>query len=142
MALEDNKALLRPFEAAMNAHDVEALAALIAPEATNHGRAVGRAGFRQTFIDIFATFPDWHDTIEEIVAEGDAVVVRNLTTATHLGTPSSIPIHNMKGIAATGKPVVMRSIHIYHLRDGLVVSHAAVRDDLETMTQIGLWPPA
>ncbi len=142
MSIEDNKALVRRIEEALNAHDVEAAGVLIAPEAKNHGRAVGREGFRQTFTDIFATFPDWHNTTEEIIAEGDTVVVRNLTTATHLGTPSAIPIHNMKGIAATGLPVVMNSIHIWHVRDGLAVSHAAVRDDLETMKQIGLWPPA
>lgn len=142
MSIEENKALVRQIAAAMNAHDPDALALLIAPDATNHGRPVGREGFRRTIAEILATFPDWHDTIEEIIAEGDAVVARNLSTATHLGAPSAIPIHNMLGIAPTGKPVVMRSIHIWHFRDGLAISHAAVRDDLETMKQIGLWPPA
>lgn len=141
MPTQENKALVRRIEAAMNARDVEALAQMIAPDATNHGRPVGRAGFRRTFVDIFATFPDWHTTIEELVAEGETVVTRNLTTATHLGTPATIPIHNMQGIAPTGRPVVLRSIHIWHIRDGLAISHMAVRDDLETMKQIGLWPP-
>jgi len=76
------------------------------------------------------------------VAEGETVVCHNRTTATHGGTPSTFPIHNMLGIPATGKPVVMRSIHIFHLKDGLIMSHRAVRDDLETMKQLGLWPPA
>ena len=36
----------------------------------------------------------------------------------------------------------MRSIHIWGIKDGLITSHVAARDDLETMQQIGLWPPA
>ena len=35
----------------------------------------------------------------------------------------------------------MRSIHIWCIEDGLIASHLAARDDLETMIQIGLWPP-
>ncbi len=91
--------------------------------------------------DIFTTFPDCHTTIDEMVAEGDVVVSRSTMTATHLGTPIVRNIHNMKGIPPTGKPVIMKSIHIWHIKDGLITSHMAARDDLETMQQIGLWPP-
>ncbi len=142
MSVEENKALIRRYlEATMNAQDADACAAYYAIDSTNHGRPVGREGFRQTHRDIFATFPDWQNTIEEIVAEGDTVVCRNTTTATHRGMPSVVPIHNMLGIEPTGKPVTMQSIHIFHLKDGLITSHQAIRDDLETMKQIGLWPP-
>jgi predicted ester cyclase len=91
--------------------------------------------------DIFTTFPDWHTTIDEMIAEGDVVVSQHTTTATHLGTPIVSNIHNMKGIPPTGKSVIMKSIHIWHIKDGLITSHMAAREDLETMQQIGLWPP-
>ena len=142
MTTDENKALIRHNQEVMNSHDADASAAFIALDATNHGRPVGRAGFLQTFKDIFMTFPDWHTTIDEMVAEGDTVVSWHTTTATHLGTPSVIPIHNMKGIPPTGLPVVMCSIHIWHIKDGMVSSHRAIRDDLETMQQLGFWPPA
>ncbi len=96
---------------------------------------------RTVMTDILTTFPDWHTTIEEMVGKGDVVVSRHTTTATHLGTPIVRSIHNMKGIPPTGKSVIMKSIHIWHIKDGLITSHMAARDDLETMQQIGLWPP-
>ncbi len=143
MPTDENKALIQRYLGeVMNGHDADACAAFFAPDSTNHGRPVGREGLRQVHRDIFATFPDWHNTIEEMTAEGDTVVCRNTTTATHLGTPTVIPIHNMGGVSPTGKSVVMQSIHIFHIADGLIASHRAMRDDLETMEQIGLWPPA
>lgn len=141
MAPDANKALIRRYvEDVMNEHDAAASAAFFAPDAINNGRQVEGDRMRIILDDIFATFPDWHTTIEELLAEGEAVVCHSVTTATHGGTPVTFPIHNMLGIPATGKPVVMRSIHIFHLKDGLITSHRAVRDDLETMKQIGLWP--
>lgn len=143
MTTDENKEYIRRNqEDVMNSHDANACAASFAPDATNHGRPIGREGMRQVFTDIFTTFPDWHNTVDEMVAEGDTVICWNTTTATHAGTPVVIPIHNMKGIPPTGKPVVMHSIHIFHIADGLITSHRAIRDDLETMQQIGLWPPA
>jgi len=143
MSVEENKALIRSSqEGAMNRHDVDACAAFFSEDTTNHGHQVGRAGLLTVLADIFRTFPDWHTTIDELVAEGDVVVSRHTTAATHLGTPSVRSIHNMKGIPPTGKPVIMRSIHIWGIKDGLITSHVAARDDLETMQQIGLWPPS
>ncbi len=141
MSIEENKALIRRLIDAWNRRDVDGCAALHAPDAANFGDPVGREGFRTVLTDIFTTFPDWHNTIEEMVGEGDVVVSRHTTTATHLGTPIAKNIHNMKGIPPTGKPVLMKSIHIWHIKDGLITSHTAGRDDLETMQQIGLWPP-
>jgi len=141
MSIEENKAIIRRYGDAMNSHDADACAAFYAPDATNNGHRVGREDMRTALTDIFTTFPDWHSTVDEMLAEGDVVVSRSTTTATHLGTPIVRSIHNMKGIPPTGKPVIMKSIHIWHIKDGLITSHMASRDDLETMRQIGLWPP-
>ncbi len=141
MSIEENKALIRRLNSVTNSHDADACAACYAPDATNHGHRVGREGLRTVMTDIFTTFPDGHTTIDEMVAEGDVVVSRSTTTATHLGTPIVRNIHNMKGIPPTGKSVIMKGIHIWHIKDGLITSHMAARDDLETMRQIGLWPP-
>ena len=141
MGTNENKALVRRLiEDSMNRRDPAACATFFAPDATNFGRPIGREGFQQVLAEIFATFPDWHSTIEDLVAEGDVVVAHTLTVATHAGTPARINVHNMLGIPPTGKSVVMRSIHVVQLRDGLIVRHDAIRDDLETMQQIGRWP--
>lgn len=43
--------------------------------------------------------------------------------------------------AATGRPVRVRQTHIATLRDGDVVTHDAVRDDLGMLGQLGFLPP-
>src|SRR5689334_3453454 len=44
---------------------------------------------------IRAAFPDWHETIENISAKGDKIVVRSVVSGTHRG--------EWMGIGATGK---------------------------------------
>jgi len=55
-------------------------------------------------------FPDAHRTLEELLAEGDKVVVRWTLHGTHQGA--------LMGLAPTGKPIVTRGISIYRLAEG------------------------
>lgn len=45
-------------------------------------------------------------------------------------------------IPPTGRRIAVKQTHVYGLRDGRVVSHAAVRDDLGMFVQLGLMPPS
>ncbi len=65
-----------------------------------------------------SAFPDDHHTIEDLVAEGDKVVVR-------LRLPP------------TGKHITNTSIHIFRFADGQLVEAWANRDDLGLMQQLG-----
>ena len=51
---------------------------------------------------VYKAFPDLHDTIEDIVAEGDKVWVRVTVTGTHTGK-WSVP----QALVPTGKKVVL-----------------------------------
>jgi predicted ester cyclase len=60
-----------------------------------------------------AAFSSAHRTIEDLWGEGDKVVLRVTTRATHSG--------EFQGIAATGRKVQFAGIVIYRFRDGKIV---------------------
>jgi steroid delta-isomerase-like uncharacterized protein len=73
-------------------------------------------------------FPDLQMRIEDVVAEGDRVVVRLTVTGTHRGL--------FRGVPATGRAVSFGAIRIYQLTDGKVVNMWAQQDALGLLTQI------
>lgn len=141
MSIEENKALIHRLIDCANRQDGDAQAALYSVDATNHGRVVGREGLRRVFGGLYTAFPDWHFALEEMVAEGDAVVCIMTMTGTHRGIPEA-PIlgGGLAGVAPTGKRVAVVNIHRYRIKDGEVVDHRATRDDLGMMQQLGLLP--
>ena len=80
-----------------------------------------------------------HDTLQiryevhDVVADGDRVAIR----ATAHG------VHNTGhlGFTATGKPYAMPTMHLYREKDGLLVEHWGVRDELSVLWQVGALPP-
>jgi predicted ester cyclase len=74
-------------------------------------------------------FPDAHRTLEELLAEGDKVVVRRTLRGTHHG--------EFLGLAPTGKAIVTRGISIYRLADGQLVEHWVNYDVLGLHQQLG-----
>ena len=120
-----NEAVIRGNLEKINRGDVRGAAADWAEEAENVGQPVGRADVQSVLEDILATFPDYHMDIVEMVAAGDAVVVRCNVTGTHreVGTRNEIA-----------------HIHWYTLRDGKIVQRWATRDDVGMMRQLGLRP--
>jgi predicted ester cyclase len=80
-----------------------------------------------------AAFPDKHFTIEDVVAEGDNVVLRWTFRGTHLGefwTPAGM-------VQPTGKHTTINSMAIYRLKDGKIVSADGVHDWLKLLQQFG-----
>jgi predicted ester cyclase len=73
-------------------------------------------------------FPDWNETVEQIVAEGDLVVTRFTSRGTFHGEPSD-PSHR-RGIA-------MQEIAIHRIVDGKIVEQWTVADILGMRQQLG-----
>ncbi|MCB0061532.1 MAG: ester cyclase [Caldilineaceae bacterium] len=81
-------------------------------------------------------FPDCHDTIDDLIAEGDKVVVRWTMRGTHLGEwPAP-----WGPIPPTGKPVTFSAIHIFRFADGKIVERWAQVDTLGILQQINALP--
>lgn len=76
-----------------------------------------------------AAFPDGHFTIDETIAEGNAVAHRWTFHGTHQG--------EFLGVPATGKKVEVTGTAVTHVRDGTIVEHLADVDMLSILQQIG-----
>lgn len=125
----------RYFEEVWNQGKVAALDELLAPEYVNHTPSTpnpppGPAGLKPIVLGMRTAFPDLHYTIEDIVATDDAVVMRVHMTGTHRG--------DLFGLAPTGKPVSVEQINIEHIRDGRIVEHWRITDELALMKQLGV----
>jgi steroid delta-isomerase-like uncharacterized protein len=80
-------------------------------------------------------FPDNHVTIEDMIAEGDQVVVRHTFRGTNTGeivTPMPLP--------ATGKQVTASGITIVRVAGGKGVEVWSQTDTLGIMQQLGVIP--
>lgn len=141
MALDANKRLIRRLiEEGHNRQDAVAAAALYSEDASNHLRKVGRAGMQAVFETLYAVFPDFHYDIEQMTAEGDRVTCKMIMTGTHRGQPKLRDAFSgmLTGVAPTGKAVKVLQFHSFRIRDGLIAEHAAVRDDMGMVLQLGL----
>ncbi len=130
MSLEANKALVRRWIAVYNTHNLDTFDEFIAPDYVDHTNKVEREGLRQLFVMGFTGFPDWHETIEDIIAEGDKVWIRLSYTGTHTG--------EFMGVAPTGKKVTMTGVDIYRIEKGKLVEYWHVSDRMNFNIQLGL----
>lgn len=92
-----------------------------------------REGFKQFIKMVRDAFPDFHDTVEDLIAENDKVVLRVTCTGTHKG--------EFMGVPPTGKQVTVSAIAIYRFAGGKAVEHWNVTDRLSLMQQLGVIPP-
>lgn len=110
---------------------------------TNHGRTNGPEGMRVVHETILRCYPDLNQEVVDMVSDGDKVVARLFTRGTHLGVPDG-PIESslfggvLQGAAPTGRWMEIQAIHMWQLRDGMVIAHWANRDDVGMKKQLGL----
>jgi predicted ester cyclase len=137
---EMNKAAVRSMIAAAEREGLPAQADFFAERVTNHGIPGTREDVRMVLQDISTTFPDARFELLDVVAEAEWVVVRCLLSGTHLGTGRHPFVHEglLAGVAPTGQRIRVQHVHMFRLRDGLVVEHWGCRDDVGMMRQLGL----
>ena len=130
MSLEENKAVIRRWFEATNKKDLVVLDELVAPDFFHHTAQLRGKDFIQFMNTVFQGFPDWHVTIEDIIAEGDKVWIRYKLTGTHTG--------EYRGLAPTGKKITATSVNIYRIVNGKVVEIWRVSDLLDFYKQLGV----
>jgi steroid delta-isomerase-like uncharacterized protein len=74
-----------------------------------------RDGMKGWFADVLRAFPDWHGTIDHLIADGDKVVAFFTWTGTHEG--------DYLGIPATGRTITLRTADLFRVADGRLAEH-------------------
>ncbi len=97
MTIETNKALIRRWvEEGWNARDLAVIDAIYAPNVVQHDPSspvpVTSSEALKGYVSSFLTaFSDLHFTIDDLLAEGDKVLWRFTSQATHTGPLMNIP---------------------------------------------------
>jgi steroid delta-isomerase-like uncharacterized protein len=137
MSTEDNKALVRRFyDEVFNNKNMAGVDAFVAPNVIDHSLPPGAPGeiegVRQTITMFLTAFPDLHLTLEDIIAEGDRVVVRWTMRGTHQGASLGMP--------PTGKQFTLPGISLVRLDGGMAAETWVSFDQLVMLQQLGLAP--
>ena len=136
MSTEENKALVRHGYEELNKGNLarldEGFAANVVVHAPGGQEAHGLEEGKRLIIKLWRAFPDHHETVDDMVAEGDKVVTRVRWTGTHQG--------EFQGIAPTGKQVTLKAITIYRIVGGKIVEVWEEADILGLMQQLGVIP--
>jgi steroid delta-isomerase-like uncharacterized protein len=138
MSIEENKALARRWlEEVWNKVNLATVDKLCTANFTFNYAAPGvsndREGYRQTVIMLTSGVSDLKITLEDIVAEGDKVVVRWKGISKHTG--------DFMGIPATGKQLSMTGISIARIEGSKIAEEWGEMDMMGLMQQIGAFPP-
>lgn len=112
-----NKALIRRlFEEAINRGNLAIVNEVFSADFVDHstpGQPAGPGGVRDYFAAIRGGFPDVQVALEDVLADGDKVVVRTTWRGIHLGS--------YEGIAPTGKPAMRTLIQVFRIADGVII---------------------
>ena len=142
MSLEENKAMIRRLWEAENERNLALLDELIAPDYVDSAfQFTGLEEYKQMETMSIDAFPDFHETIEDIVAEGDKVCVHFKVTGTHTGEYRGFPLPSGKRItlAPTGKKFTIRASLIFRIVDGKIAEKtSAVYDWMDSYKQLGI----
>ena len=128
MSLEENKAIVRRWIESYNRRNLD-FDTFIAPDYIDHTNKVNREGLKQLFAVGLEAFPDWHETIEDIVAEEDKVWVHLTYTGTHK--------NEFFGLAPTGNKITSKSVDIYRIANGKLAEYWNVTNNMDMFKQIG-----
>jgi predicted ester cyclase len=135
MSLEENKAIVRKMVEEYNKANFDILDDLVAPEYIGRfsgppHQLQGLESLKQLFKMGREGCPDWHETIEDIIAEGDKVWVRTTYTGTNTG--------EFFGLAPTGKKITTMAVDIYRIINGKIVEGWNIGDSSLLLKQLGI----
>ena len=119
MSLDENKAIVRRFVDEIFVHGrPETIDELLADDFVAHtwpSTGHPKDDLKQATERAHGALTNPRFTIDDMIAEGDRVAVRLTTGATQTGP--------FMGMPASGKSYEISEIHIFRLRDGMLVEH-------------------
>jgi steroid delta-isomerase-like uncharacterized protein len=138
VSTEENKAIVRRWsEELWSQGKLEVADEIVAPDYVRHDPgdpfpARGPEDVKRLVSMLRTMLPDLTITIEDMLAEGDKVMIRYTGVATDT--------KGFMGKPATGIETRTAAMQLFRLANGQIVESWAVRDDLGTMRQLGHLP--
>jgi steroid delta-isomerase-like uncharacterized protein len=137
MSLAENKALARRALALWSRDSKESADQILSPDYVNHqhhhrdsAEAIrGLDAWKRFIAEFHEAFPDFQDSIEQQIAEGDMVATRFTSTGTQK--------REIMGVAATGKQTTWTGIAIDRVANGKIVESWVNWDMLGMLQQLG-----
>jgi steroid delta-isomerase-like uncharacterized protein len=134
MSNAENKEFMRQYYS-LNAHTEAGIQQYLAahhPEYKAHSVMgdMNLAQAKQTNLGMLAAFPDLQFNVDDVIAEGDKVVVRYTIVGTNQGS--------LMGAPPTGKKISVSGISIYKIVGGKLAESWGVYDRMQLIQQLGV----
>jgi predicted ester cyclase len=138
MSIEENKAIAIQITKAPNPETVAQLREVLSPDFVWHivgppSHTLNREAYIQGVEMGMQSLSQQEIAIEDVIAEGEKVVLRVTIRGTHTGT--------FLGVAPTGKQVTFTNIFIRRIVDGKIVEEWQSPDLLSLLQQLGAYSP-
>ena len=135
MSADVHRAVVRRFvEEGVGRGDLAVLQELAAPECVDHAARAhggdGLAAVAAVAVEWHAACPDFRLTVEDLVAEGEWVVVQATLRGTHRG--------DFFGLPPTGRPLAVDGLARYRVAGGRIVECWAYLDVVALCAQLGV----
>jgi hypothetical protein len=121
MSEQSKEVVRRYYDVVINGRDLDAVDEFFADE-----RMV--EGVRRGCFSYFTAFPDMHVSLDELIAEGDAVFLRSTITGTHDG--------EYKGIPPTGRHIASEAAEVFRVSGGRFVGYWCMTNVAGIMRQL------
>lgn len=131
IAIQSNKEVIRKlYEQCLNRKDLSLLRELVAENYINPQGVKGVSGFERPVSELIKAFPDIQWKLDELISDGDKVVVSWRWEGTHKGRFGNFP--------ATGKKVSNDGMAIYEVKLGKITGSKLHTDRLGFLQDIGV----
>jgi steroid delta-isomerase-like uncharacterized protein len=137
VSAEENKEIVRRFWGAWEEGNIGLVDELVGSDYVNHSPGMpdqpeGPEGIKAVVNMFRGGMPDLRVVIEDVIAEGEKVMMRYRIEGTHEG--------ELFGVPPTGRRVSIESITVERVSGGKIREHWRVTDTLDMMQQLGAIP--
>jgi len=127
--------VMKFYDEVMNQFKLDVADKYIAMDAIDHDAQMDPQkstleNFKMFMTMMHTGFPDMKIKVEDVISEGDKVVVRFRLTGTHKGM--------FMGMNATNKPIDIMAVDIFRMANGKFIEHWGFMDSGMMMQQLGM----
>ena len=135
LSRSENKKLIMKLHHIWNTKDISFISGVYSDKVVVHwlksnkkATSIGHTGVLQAIQETLQAFPDWHEKVVDLVAEGDRVVTRYISSGTHKGI--------YQDITPTNRKFIVDEISIFRVENKKVAEQWCLVDDLSLLNQI------